>query len=111
MFIVVSYINNEICKLRKCLCVLFTIADNGYHILQKFLCLMLSMLGKNFSRQQSEIFFLIFQKKMGFDISCKLSPQETICMKCQCLFSGKNKKNIFNLLSAKFAQRVAKVKM
>ena len=33
----------------------------------------------------------LFQKT-GFDISCKLSPLETICMKCQILFSGKNKK-------------------
>ena len=29
---------------------------------------------------------------------------ETICMKCQILFSGKNKNNIINLLSAEFAQ-------
>ena len=34
---------------------------------------------------------------------------ETICMKCQILFSGKNKKNI-SLLSAEFAHRVVKVK-
>ena len=34
---------------------------------------------------------------------------ETICMKCQILFSGKNKKNIINLLSAENAQRVVKV--
>ena len=33
---------------------------------------------------------------------------ETICMKCQILFSGKNKKNIINLLCAEFAQRVVK---
>ena len=32
-------------------------------------------------------------------------------MKCQSLFSGKNKKNIINLLSAEFAQRVIKVKL
>ena len=32
--------------------------------------------------------------RTGFDISCKLSPVETIYMKCQNLFSGKNKKNI-----------------
>ena len=38
--------------------------------------------------------FLIFSKKTGFDFSCKLSPMETICMKCQILFSGKTKKNI-----------------
>ena len=31
-------------------------------------------------------------------------------MKCQILFSGKNKKNIINLPSAKNAQRVVKVK-
>ena len=30
----------------------------------------------------------------GLDIFCKLSPWETICMECQILFSGKNKKNI-----------------
>ena len=32
-------------------------------------------------------------------------------MKCQSLFSGKNKKNIINLSSAEFAQRVVKVKL
>ena len=32
-------------------------------------------------------------------------------MKCQILFSGKNKKNIINLSSAENAQRVVKVKM
>ena len=42
-------------------------------------------------------------------MSCKLSPLETICMKCQFLFSGKNKKNITNLSSAELAQRVVKV--
>ena len=39
------------------------------------------------------IIFLFF-KKTGYDISCKLSPVETICIKCQNLFSKKNKKNI-----------------
>ena len=62
------------------------------------------MLGKHFSRQHFEILSNFLQKK-GFDISCKLSPMETICMKCQSLFSGKSKKNIINLLSAEFAQR------
>ena len=32
-------------------------------------------------------------------------------MKCQILFSGKNKKNIINLSSAENAQRVVKVKL
>ena len=48
-----------------------------------------------FSRQQIDDIFLIFSQKTGFDILCKLSAaEETICMKCQILFSGKNKKNI-----------------
>ena len=34
-------------------------------------------------------------RKIGFDISCKLSPKETICMKCQNLFSGKKIRKIF----------------
>ena len=36
-------------------------------------------------------------------------PLETICRKCQNLFSGKTKKNIINLLSAELAKRVMKV--
>ena len=39
-----------------------------------------------------------------------MSPLETICMECQILFSGKNKKNITNLSSAEIAQRELKVK-
>ena len=35
---------------------------------------------------------------------CKLSPYKTICMECQSLLSGKNKKkDIVNLLSAEIA--------
>ena len=34
----------------------------------------------------------IFFQKIGTDISCKLSLEETICMKCQSLFSGRKKK-------------------
>ena len=36
---------------------------------------------------------------------------QTICMKCQILFSEKNKENIINLSSAENAQRVVMVKM
>ena len=50
-----------------------------------------STLGKNFSRH-FEIFFS--KKKIGFDISCKLSPLETICIKCQSLFSGEKIRKI-----------------
>ena len=52
--------------------------------------------------------FSYFSQKTGFYISCKLSPVETICMKCLIQFSGKSKKNI-NLLPVEFAQRVVKV--
>ena len=51
-----------------------------------------------------------YSQKKCFDISCKLSPEETICLKCQSLFSGEIKKNIVNLSSAELAQRVVKVK-
>ena len=58
------------------------------------------------SRQHFEIVFLFFFQKSGSDISCKLLPLKTICMKCQILFSGKNKKNITNLLNAELAKSV-----
>ena len=48
----------------------------------------LCTLGKIFSRCHFDFFF----QKTGFDISCKLSPKETICMKCQGLFLWKKKK-------------------
>ena len=61
------------------------------------------MIGDWFSRRQIYgIFFLFFPEK-GFDILYKLTPLETICMKCQILFSGKNKKNITNSLSTESA--------
>ena len=39
-------------------------------------------------------FFSYFSKKMGSDISCKMSPDETDCMKCQTPFSAKSKTNL-----------------
>ena len=54
--------------------------------------------------------FSYFYQKTCFDISCKLSPMETICMKWQILFSGKNKKKIIKVSSAEFAHTVLKVK-
>ena len=47
-----------------------------------------------------------FPQKTGFDISCKLSSMETLCMKYQILFSGNNKTNIINLASDEFAHRM-----
>ena len=51
-----------------------------------------------------------FSQKIGYDVSYKLSPKETVCKKCQILFPWKNKKNI-NLSSTKSAHRVIKVKL
>ena len=53
-----------------------------------------------FSRRQTDISY--FSQKIDFGISCKLSPQETICLKCQSLFSGKNKKYISKCCLLKF---------
>ena len=49
-------------------------------------------------------FFHYFSLETGFDISGKISPMDTVFMKCQLLFSGNNKQNILNLASAEFAQ-------
>ena len=56
-------------------------------------------------------YFSYFSYKRDFDISCKLSPLETVCIKCQSLFSGeKQKKNKkIKLSSAEIAQSVVKV--
>ena len=53
--------------------------------------LMHSTLGKISADDKLKYFFLVFSQKMGFDISCKLSPMETICV-VKSFFSGKNKK-------------------
>ena len=42
----------------------------------------------NSADEKLKKFFLKFPEN-SFDISCKLSPEETVCMKCQSLFSGK----------------------
>ena len=70
-----------------------------FHLL--FICLRwlkLSSLGEIVMRRHIEIFFFsYFSQKAGFDISCKLSPLETICMKCQNPFSWKNKKKYYQI--------------
>ena len=59
---------------------------------------------KNFGRGHFEIFFFLFPE--DFDISSKLSALETVYMKCQSLFSWKNKKVIINVSSDEYAQRI-----
>ena len=55
-------------------------------------------------------FFLTFPEN-GFDISCKLPPQEKIRMKCQILFCGKKRKirKIIHLLSSEFTHSMLRV--
>ena len=64
--------------------------------------LILSTLWPKSADNKSMIFLSNFSKKTGSDISCKSSPSETICMKCQLLFSGKNKKTISKYCLLKF---------
>ena len=58
---------------------------------------------------------ILFYLETGFDILCKLPSVETICMmeaicmKYQILFSGKNKKKYFSMLSAENLPRVLSI--
>ena len=52
------------------------------------------------------LFFLIFPRKQVL----KFHPMETICMKCQSLFSGKNKKNILKCHLVNFLPKVLSIK-
>ena len=54
--------------------------------------------------------FSYVSQKIGFDMSCKLFPGETICMTCQSLFSGKNKKKYFEVSSAEIIPSMLSVK-
>ena len=56
------------------------------------------------------IFFFNFSQKTGFDITCKLSPMETICMKCLNLFSGKHKKKYIKMSTEIFTQIASRFK-
>ena len=85
----------------------------GFEIRMKFYDL---FSGKNYKKKiiilsSAELARGVVSLKRGFDISCKLSVMETICMKSQILFSGENKQNIVNLSSAELAQRLIKIKV
>ena len=59
----------------------------------------------NSADDQLAIFFSYISQQIGFDMSCKPSPLETLCMECQILFSEKNKEKYYNMSSAeKFTQ-------
>ena len=66
-----------------------------------------NMLGEIFGRHSKILFcIIIFFRKTGFDISCKLSPN---LYEMSDPILGKKTKNIISLLSAEFAQRVVNV--
>ena len=65
---------------------------------------------EHFQQTTNWWYFSYFSMKTGFYISCKLSSKETICMKWQILFSGKNKKNISKCRLLKILPRVLSVK-
>ena len=72
--------------------------------------LTLIMLSVKSANDKLMIFFFIFLK-IGFDISCKLSSQETICMKYQIQFSMRNKKHILKCHLLKLLPGMQSVKM
>ena len=55
--------------------------------------------------------FFFFSRKTEFDMSCKLSPFETVCMKRLILFFGKNKKNISKCRLLKILPRVLNLRV
>ena len=76
-----------------------------------FTYFILSILGKTFSRRhtRNKIFCSCFSQKTGFHANYV----DTICMKCQILFTGKNKTRCHQLdvlASIELSQRVVKVK-
>ena len=71
--------------------------------------LTLSTLGKIFSRQHLEIFFLIFPRKQDLTFHANCLQGDNLHEMSDPVYA-KNKKNIINLSSAENAQRVVKVK-
>ena len=77
---------------------------------------MLSTMGNIYSADDILKYLPYFSKKTGFNISCKVSPLESICMKCQILFCffvlffrKLDKKNNEFVICRKIAMRVVKV--
>ena len=67
------------------------------------LLLTFTILWANSADDKSMMFFLFFSENRVWHF-IKLSQMETICMKCQNLFSGKNKKKYFKMSSEIFTQ-------
>ena len=83
---------------RRLNCILFSHHDL---LLKMFLLTYVPTFWAN-SADNKLIFFFLFAQKIGFDILCKLSPEETICIKHQSLFSGKIRIVLQNVICWKF---------
>ena len=85
-----------------------TVASSGHahleYLTKRFACWL-----KNSTDYILKYVFLIFPRKYTVDISCKLSHEETLCIKCQSQFSEKIREIVISLSSADFAQRVVTV--
>ena len=71
-----------------------------YKILHDHISQLLSLSGLIWQTTKWQ-YFTYFYQKTGFDISCKLSP-----MKCQILFTMKNKANVSKCYQLKILSRV-----
>ena len=81
------------------------VGPTGEIPLRFLLCMLLRLaLWVKFPADDNFKHFSYFTHETRIHISCKSSLIETICMKCQFLFFGKNKKTIINLSSAALAQ-------
>ena len=80
-----AYLGSARLGLIQCMIILQQISSSDHF----YLCLALWV---KFSADNILKYFFYFSQKTRFDISCKLSPKETICMTFQVLFSGKIRK-------------------
>ena len=79
-------------------CILLILFFHGDNLPEMSKPVLLGKIRKSISKYLLST-FLIFSKKTRFDISFKLSPMETICLKCQNLFSWKNKKQYYRVIA------------
>ena len=66
-------------------------------------------MGNLLSRHEISDIFLIFPRNQNLTFHANCLHLDTICMKCQILLSGKNKKK-YHQIAAEFAHRVVKFK-
>ena len=67
---------------------MFSSTFNNQSLFTKSRSALLLHIGKERRMKNEEIVSLFFFRKIGFDISCKLYPLETVHMKCHILFYG-----------------------